>query len=327
MGLLSLFKTKNYGRIAHVACERYLNRPLPKWMAKSIARANKKEFETMGDMRLILESYDGSDQVVHPDFLQWKEKLWLVCTPYPYGSNKCENPSIFKGESVETLKPACKNPIDFPSSKTPGSILSDPCFFVRDDKLFVCYRERIQKKDYVAYNLYTKSSCDGVYWTDKTVIKSTITSDNDPLVSPAIIRYNEKDYLYHVRVSGLGGNIVLSLLDEQLEAKEIKVLHCEGLPEGFVIWHIGLHADNYTKTAEKGGNILGLLTVRNGRESRVYKAHQESPHGDWIVDQQVDIPNPMQGNYRELYKCSYTPDGKIALSFFDVKNRLAIVII
>lgn len=80
MGILSLLKSKNYGRIAHSACERYLNRPLPKWLAKRIAGANKKEFNLSGDNRLLLESYDGSNQIVHPDFLHWNGKLRLVCT-------------------------------------------------------------------------------------------------------------------------------------------------------------------------------------------------------------------------------------------------------
>ena len=327
MGLLSLIKSKNYGRIAHTACERYLNRPLPKWMAKSISSTNKKEFEKQGDVRLILESYDGSDQVVHPDFLRWNKKLWLICTPYPYGNNKCENPSVFVGERLTALSPACKNPIDYPSSKSRGSILSDPCFFENDGKLFICYRERIQGKETVTYNLHIKSSADGSNWSNKATIKSTQTADADPLISPAIINYDGTNYLYHVRAKGLGGDIVLSELDEQLKSKEVKTLACRGLPEGFLIWHIGLHSSRYTKNTEKTDKILGLFTVRNGKESRVYAAFQESPEQDWIIDKEICVPKSIKETCRELYKCSYTPDGKIALSFFDEKNRLALVII
>ena len=313
--------------MAHAAWERYFNRPLPKCIAKCIARVNNRQLSKCDYQRITVKSYEGSDQVVHPDFLHWNDKIWMVCTPYPYGYNRCENPSVYVGNDVFSLIPACKNPIDLPSSKSRGSILSDPCFFTRNNKLFICYRERIQNKEYVEYILHTQCSVDGTKWTDKKAIKSTVTADKDPLISPAVIQYNDKYYLYHVRAKGLGGDIVLSSLVEDREAEEIKVLNCSGLPEGFVIWHIGLHSDSYSKFASDGNEILGLFTVRNGVESRVYKAHQDNPTGDWIIDEQIDIPDTVRKDCREVYKCSYTPDGRVALSFFDKKNRLVITVV
>ena len=326
MVLLSLLRAKNYGKLAYAIYERLFNRPLPRWIARQIARSNKREYAKNPADRLILESYDGSNQMVHPDVLFWNEKLWLVCTPYPYGNNRCENPSVFVGEDISSLKPACKNPIDFPSSKAKGSILSDPCFFVRDDNLYICYRERIQKKENVEYLFHIKCSKDGKDWTDKKTIKTTVTADNDALISPAIISYGGVDYLYHVRTIGLGGSIVVSVIDENMEVREVRTSECQSLPDGFVIWHIGLHTEQYKKTANQG-RILGLLTVRNGKESRLYKAHLDKPDGDWIIDGQIIVPDEYICECREVYKCSYTPDGRVVLSFFDIKNRLNFVVV
>ncbi len=296
-------------------------------MQKKYAKSYIKDYGNPKDGYLLVESYDGSCQVVHPDFIKRNGKLWLVCTPYPYGCNKCENPSVYTGDSVEDLAPACKNPIDFPAINRKGSILSDPCFFEQGEKLYICYRERLQRKGHVEYNLYAKSSIDGSTWEDKTLIKSTVTTDGDPLISPAIMEYVGTNYLYHVRAKGLGGDIVLSKLNDRLEAVEIKTLNCQGLPEDHLIWHIGLHSDCYTKSVSKEGLILGLFTVRSKSGNKVYKAHQNSPEEDWVIDKKIEIPDSIKTNCRELYKCSYTPDGRIALSFFDMKNRLVIKII
>ena len=326
MRILSLLYSKNYGRMVYAICERVFNFPLPKCIARLIAKFNKKKLRNIDINLIMLETYEGSNQAVHPDVLQWKDKTFLVCTPYPYGNNRCENPSVYCGDNLYSLKPACSNPIDYPSSKTAGSILSDPCFFLREDKLFICYRERIQSKNDVKYHLHIQSSTDGNNWIDKKTIISSITKE-DPLISPAIINYNGADYLYHVRARGLGGDIVLSLLTDSFDTKEIGVLECEGLPEGFVIWHIGLHSDQYTKSVAQGQKILGLLTVRNGIESRVYKAHQDNPTDCWIIDEQLEISDVVKKYCKEVYKCSYTPDGKVVLSFFDNQNRLLLTIV
>ncbi len=318
-------KIKNFGRVLHYTSERYFNRPLPKCIANKIAKHNINEYKKINDGRLILDTYDGSGQIVHPDFIKWHDKLWLVCTPYPYGYNKCENPSIYVGDDIESLKQACKNPIDFPSSKAKGSILSDPCFFTKDNKLCVCYRERIQEKNNAHYLLHVKSSADGSLWSDKITIKSTEESDKDTLISPAIIEHDGKYYMYHVKAKGYGGDVILSELDDELNVREIKPLKCIGLDENLLIWHIGVHSQSYKKSSAAGEKIFALLYARNKTEGRVYKAYQESPESDWIIEKEVLVPDDVK--YRVLYKSSYTPDGKIALSYFDIKNRVAVKII
>ena len=327
MRINSISKIKNIGKNFHVLYERMFNKPLPKFLAKIIAYFNKKDLNKKLKKHLELKTYDGSNQVVHPDFLEWKNKIWLVCTPYPYGCNKCENPSVFCGNKLDKLFPACNNPIDFPSSEAVNSILCDPCFFEVNEKLCICYRERIQGKDNVKYNLYVKTSSNGVEWQDKKLIFSTNTSDEDPLISPAVIKYGSTNYIYHIKAKEYGGRIIVAEMGNNFDIKNSKILECKGLPKNFFIWHIGLHSENYNKCAKNGEKILGLFTVRNGFENRVYKAHQNSPETSWIIDEEIDVPKNIRGECRTVYKCSYLPNGGIALSFFDNKNRLVIVYI
>lgn len=73
---------------------------------------------------LNIPTYDGSNQVVHPsviDFLaeyglpQWGGyRFWMVITPYPYGNDASENPSIYSSDDGINwfTPPNIKNPID-----------------------------------------------------------------------------------------------------------------------------------------------------------------------------------------------------------------------
>lgn len=44
--------------------------------------------------RGIVPSYDGTGQCVHPDSILYNDKLIFTYTPYPYGVDTYENPSI-----------------------------------------------------------------------------------------------------------------------------------------------------------------------------------------------------------------------------------------
>jgi hypothetical protein len=45
---------------------------------------------------VYIPTYDGSNQVVHPDVLFINDTFRLAITPYPLGNNQYENPSVYE---------------------------------------------------------------------------------------------------------------------------------------------------------------------------------------------------------------------------------------
>ena len=69
---------------------------MPKFLAKSIARKNLRSF-LAEEQEFYLETYDGSNQAVHPDVTYFNGEYWLAATPYPYGMEEYENPCLYRG--------------------------------------------------------------------------------------------------------------------------------------------------------------------------------------------------------------------------------------
>lgn len=104
----------------------------------------------------ILHTYDGSDQAVHPDIIYFAGKYWLVVTPYPYGMEEYENPSLYCGTSINSLLSISQNPIDRQKRHEIGSHLSDPCIFEYNNELICVYRENMRKKETILLFFFIK---------------------------------------------------------------------------------------------------------------------------------------------------------------------------
>jgi hypothetical protein len=76
---------------------------------------------------LDLESPDGSNQTVHPDFAQaplWPDPMLLAATPYPGGSEALENPTLYSRRKGLDWEPTSEQ--SNPVAKPTAGHLSDP---------------------------------------------------------------------------------------------------------------------------------------------------------------------------------------------------------
>ena len=145
-----------------------------------------------------LRTYDGSNEVVHPDLLElstpWHGRShWLAATPYPNSQSRYENPSLYVSESGRTwdAAPGVVNPI----AQTSRGYLSDPdlVFNASRNELWLYYREvenEVKKGHarHVADNVLLTTSGDGVHWTPAIQV---MRASRRFVVSPAIVRRSE----------------------------------------------------------------------------------------------------------------------------------------
>jgi hypothetical protein len=146
---------------------------------------------------LDIPTYEASGQAVHPDVVYFPNgwhghKYWMAMTPYPYGADSYENPSIVVSDDGLTWSvpdgltnpivsaPACDHNND-------PDIVYDP----QTDQLYVYYVE-LMRPDRCGgarneNNIRLLKSSDGIHWSAPQTVMSW-EADTAPLyLSPAIV--------------------------------------------------------------------------------------------------------------------------------------------
>lgn len=286
--------------------------------AKRIAKKNSKQLGKTQQPYLKIETYDKSNQMVHPDSIFWKEKIWLVLTPYPYSIDTYENPCLFSGTSIFSLKPIDNNPLAFPTIRAKKSHISDPWLSVIDDRLYVFFRDTIYTKGTTTQKLFYRYSENGVDWSDKFLFTETNEYD---FVSPATIDYSNCLYHFFVKLNGIsGGDIWRIKTDKNLKHIEIKKCICNNVPHDMHVWHIGLCTNN-SFSKKMGEKLYGLFTLRGKEKIDQYKLFWASSYDEgttWFVEEEVSIPPSLLYSINHVYKCCVLPiTGDIVLSYYD----------
>jgi hypothetical protein len=150
---------------------------------------------------LDIATYDGSNQVVHPDLVAFAtpwhgQRHWLAITPYPNSQSQFENPSLYVSErgGAWEAAPGVVNPI----ARTSSGYLSDPdlVYNAARDELWLYYREDENQERkggarHMADNVYLTTSGDGVHWTPSARV---LRVPHRFVVSPTIVRREEGEW-------------------------------------------------------------------------------------------------------------------------------------
>ena len=151
---------------------------------------------------IVLATYDGSGQVVHPDIAAptldgIDDKPRLVITPYPGGNASYENPSLFEGDGRDawTVPAGITNPILEPS----GGYLSDPdILWVAEERELWLYYRRVDDGN----EILLSTSQDGVGWSAP---RAVVRVPNHQAVSPTVVRRSATDWLMWTVNAGATG--------------------------------------------------------------------------------------------------------------------------
>lgn len=298
----------------------YANKLVPKSVAAKIAKQNLNQYTKQRADELIVETVDGSNQVVHPDMDIYKDGVAFICTPYPYAMEEYENPCLYYGKDINCLKPVLC-PIDVQSEHTQGVHMSDPCIAAKGDKLICVYRETQYKDD----NIYLKEiSIDGkkVESSDRALLLST---KNEYVLSPAVLLTDAKLLMYHVHTDKRDSRLVLNEFDITTYHRICdKTLSIENEPLGYYLWHIGINSSDYGKRIESATCTRGLFIYVDQKDNKHLKLFTaESADGyHWQIVSEVEIPESLRQLIKFPYKSCYNPqNGGILLSFRDKKDR------
>jgi hypothetical protein len=152
---------------------------------------------------LALPTYEGSGQVVHPDYVRSPAEVFgfshhLAITPYPFGNALHENPSIFVAARLVDdwlLETGTPNPLVRPSA----GYLSDPdlVFVPETRELWLYYRQA------TASNLiWLIRSTDGITWTAPVEV---VRRPSHQVISPAVVRRGPGEWLMWSVNAGTAG--------------------------------------------------------------------------------------------------------------------------
>ncbi|MDD4309759.1 MAG: T9SS type A sorting domain-containing protein [Candidatus Cloacimonetes bacterium] len=151
-----------------------------------------------------VQNSSAQDEILHPDVLYFPSgwngyKYWMAFTPFPNTNAVYENPSIVvSNDNVSWIvPPGATNPIDsFASSASTYN--SDPDLLMSPDgNTMYCIWRRV-----VSWNtetIFSRSTTDGITWTNKVTVLTHITTNSGSLISPSIIYQNGKYMLWYVK--------------------------------------------------------------------------------------------------------------------------------
>ena len=161
---------------------------------------------------LVLSTYDGSGQTVHPDFVatgpEWTQSAnYLFITPYPNGNATFENPSIY--DSADLLKWAAPLGVSNPIASPVDGYLSDPdaVFVPERNELWLYYRQ-VNSENIIRLI----RSADGVHWSAPTIVAH---APNHEIISPTVVRRSPTDWL----MWSVNGNLGCTGLNTTVELR------------------------------------------------------------------------------------------------------------
>lgn len=299
----------------------YIKKHVSTNLAYKIAKKNKSDYDRLGIRLIQLDTYDKSGQCCHPDIIIFDKKYWLVCTPYPYGMEDYENPCVFSGESLTSLKHVGTSPIAYPSGVSYGNHLSDPCLFIVNNSLFCLYRDTINKNGVVINKLLAKQYLSNNQWGDSFTVYQ---SDIDGLLSPAIFQLKNNIYLFYV--SYIKKQLILRCLvmDDSFNVITQETCHLGNCPSNMDIWHIAI-----TKNQDDSLKGLFLLRDRTNKNSMELVCTRCSyEFTKWEIQKPVIIPNNIKEIVNFPYKSCFIPNtDKILLSYKDNNSRYCLSIV
>lgn len=170
-----------------------------------IAEENAKNWIPNAKTPLNIPTYDGSGQTTHPSVLYFPNgwngyKYWMCHTPYPFGDNQKENPSISASNDNVTWVDPAPNPIaPLPADK---GFQSDGNIFMRGNTMEMWWRATTNIDGTLVTEIFRKTTTDGVNWSP---IELLFDNRNWNVVRSPAVRYMNGKYCmwYDTDINGV----------------------------------------------------------------------------------------------------------------------------
>lgn len=161
---------------------------------------------------LVLSTYDGSGQTVHPDYVaagpEWTRSAdYLFITPYPNGNATFENPSVY--DSPDLLRWTAPSGVTNPIASPAEGYYSDPdgVFVPERNELWLYFRQ-VTSENIIRLT----RSADGIHWSSPVIVAH---APNHEIISPTIVRRSPTDWL----MWSVNGNVGCTGLNTTVELR------------------------------------------------------------------------------------------------------------
>ena len=246
----------NSNKMRYMFCKTYIKR----------LSALQKSINEKYDCSVVkLDTYDGYNQANHPDVIRGTNgELYLFCTPFPYGHEKYENPSVYQkinNSFLPVTTPICA----IESKNCRSNYLSDSDGIFYNGNYIVVFREyRFIEQSHVLNIFKTCSSKDMKEWTAPRELLVFETTE----LSPSFLVAENTLWVYYVSYSSTTSKVNRIQYDNTNNKAPVTL---ENIPDKCYIWHIDIINSNnqyyclcVLKDRSKKGTTLHLFTSING---------------------------------------------------------------
>lgn len=282
-------------------------------MANKINRKTISHFKRSNS--IIINTYDGSSQVVHPNVISFNDNQYMICTPYPFGMQEYENPSLYLFNTNDNLIEIGKNPIASQGEISKNHYLSDPCLFSKDGNLFCCYRETKRFDSGYINNLFF------INVFQNSIPFEVFSSNNEGLMSPIVVVDDDLYKIFYITRNDTLSDVKCVILSHDYKIKSKITCIVKNIPSGFFVWHF----DMMLNDKNMGKVIFLLRSKENANHFELYFGDFDLLNYEWNVTNSIVIPKTLAKFYKSCYKSCFIPGTKdILLSYITKHNEYAL---
>ncbi len=238
---------------------------------------------------LDIPTYDGSRQAVHPDVVYFSKgwhghKYWMAVTPYPYGNDSRENPSVLVSEDGLSWSPptGLHNPIVSAPSCDHNSD-PDLVYNPSNDQLYLYYTRQARSSRCSGENsndILLLTSSDGADWSAPQSVMHWNLGSYPLYLSPAVVLVDDT---FHIWIAG-GGGVLHATSKDGVTWSPVQQADIAAKP-----WHLDvLYVDkryvmDYVDSPGSGAHLM-LATSSDGLTWTTYPNPLLSPTSGWDDD-------------------------------------------
>lgn len=274
------------------------------------------------DRVLALPTYEGSGQAIHPDILYGRghglpQAFYLALTPYPFGRDRFENPSILVSDDGVSFREEITglNPLA-PAPATDHNSDTDLIYDAATRSLRIYYLESGRPN----YNrVVLLESQDGLRWTRRTVLNYNLGAGENFIVSPAVVPATAGYRMFFVNITPKSHPVqVLSSTDGRRWDRKAARTVVPSLPGGLPPWHVDVFPAD--------GRYL-MLACGPYADPRVYLAFSDDLESWTFLQQPILRAGPAFHDTRLIYRSTGLAAGDelaVWYSFKDSQGRWGI---
>ncbi|MDR2168132.1 MAG: hypothetical protein LBE35_09840 [Clostridiales bacterium] len=274
---------------------------------------------------LNIPTYEGSGQTVHPHVLFFEESFLgyyyiMAITPYPYGDESHENPSIFVSQDgvYWTAPPGVANPVTgAPHDVNYGGYFSDPFLLRRGDTLELWFRHTLAQyvggrwvRDNNNHNrIYRIVTTDLENWSEFEIVLEC-RDGSRPFMSPVVMH---DGYVYRLWYTNFySGLFYIESYDALNWSEPVSVDFDLG---GIGVWH---HDIVFT-----GDRYEALLTAADWGGQRIFRLFYAVSYDGLSFDVGQEIMTDLISSYlvgMTPHKSTFVRQGGLYQFYIGIRN-------